>query len=250
MHAPDSSSLTHRIIGLAMRVHTRLGPGLLESAYEHACATNRPERAPLCATGRSAAGIRRRPARLLLPRRSYHQQRGDLGIEMRRAHPAIARSSTSHLPAPQPVPHRAVAELQRPFVEGRIPPPVSLARLSRVGRLHLRPAVAQPDRAVEHQMPRRAVRIGAEITLPLELHRLTHPTAGASAGSTRHPRSTSSELGLRSAITSPSAPGSGRANNVLYSRTSAGSASAAATQCSVACTRRPSGASPPRVAGS
>lgn len=35
MNAPDSSSLTRRIIGLAMRVHTRLGPGLLESAYEH-----------------------------------------------------------------------------------------------------------------------------------------------------------------------------------------------------------------------
>jgi GxxExxY protein len=31
---PDNSSLTQRIIGLAMRVHTRLGPGLLESAYE------------------------------------------------------------------------------------------------------------------------------------------------------------------------------------------------------------------------
>jgi GxxExxY protein len=26
---------THQIIGLAIRVHTRLGPGLLESAYEH-----------------------------------------------------------------------------------------------------------------------------------------------------------------------------------------------------------------------
>jgi GxxExxY protein len=36
MNDPDSSSgLTHRIIGLAMRVHTRLGPGLLENAYEH-----------------------------------------------------------------------------------------------------------------------------------------------------------------------------------------------------------------------
>jgi len=34
MNIPDSDSLTRRIIGLAMRVHTRLGPGLLESAYE------------------------------------------------------------------------------------------------------------------------------------------------------------------------------------------------------------------------
>jgi GxxExxY protein len=28
------SDLTHRIIGLAMRVHRRLGPGLLESVYD------------------------------------------------------------------------------------------------------------------------------------------------------------------------------------------------------------------------
>ncbi len=34
MNAPDSS-LSRRIIGFAMRVHTRLGPGLLENAYEH-----------------------------------------------------------------------------------------------------------------------------------------------------------------------------------------------------------------------
>jgi GxxExxY protein len=34
MNIPDPNSLTRRIIGLAMRVHTRLGPGLLESAYE------------------------------------------------------------------------------------------------------------------------------------------------------------------------------------------------------------------------
>ena len=29
-----ASDLTHRIIGLAMRVHRRLGPGLLKSVYE------------------------------------------------------------------------------------------------------------------------------------------------------------------------------------------------------------------------
>jgi GxxExxY protein len=34
MNIPEYDDLTHRIIGLAMRVHTRLGPGLLESAYE------------------------------------------------------------------------------------------------------------------------------------------------------------------------------------------------------------------------
>jgi hypothetical protein len=28
------TALTHQIIGLAMRVHTRLGPGMLENAYE------------------------------------------------------------------------------------------------------------------------------------------------------------------------------------------------------------------------
>jgi GxxExxY protein len=31
---PPTTNLTELIIGLAMRVHTRLGPGLLENAYE------------------------------------------------------------------------------------------------------------------------------------------------------------------------------------------------------------------------
>lgn len=34
MNTSDTNNLTQQIIGLAMRVHTRLGPGLLESAYE------------------------------------------------------------------------------------------------------------------------------------------------------------------------------------------------------------------------
>ena len=35
MDISDDNVLTRRIIGLAIRVHTRLGPGLLENAYEH-----------------------------------------------------------------------------------------------------------------------------------------------------------------------------------------------------------------------
>src|SRR5579862_8988201 len=42
---------------------------------------------------------------------------------------------------------------------------------SGAARLLACPAVAQADRAVEHQMPRRAVGVAAEIAEPLELHR-------------------------------------------------------------------------------
>jgi hypothetical protein len=42
---PDSD-LTYRIIGLAMRVHGRLGPGLLESVY-HRCLCHELSRANL-----------------------------------------------------------------------------------------------------------------------------------------------------------------------------------------------------------
>jgi GxxExxY protein len=43
--SPDAE-LTYRVIGLAMRVHRRLGPGLLESAY-HQCLCHELARAEI-----------------------------------------------------------------------------------------------------------------------------------------------------------------------------------------------------------
>src|SRR5260370_42657173 len=43
--------------------------------------------------------------------------------------------------------------------------------LRRARRLRLRPAVAQTDRAVEHQPARRRILVAVEIAEPLELHR-------------------------------------------------------------------------------
>src|SRR5439155_5781001 len=77
--------------------------------------------------------------------------------------------------------------------------------------------------------------------------------ADARLGSAWHERSTSSECGLtfsRNVWPSGAPSGSSTAKRRSYSRTSAGTACAADTQCSVAFTRRPSGASPPHVAGS
>lgn len=33
---PEWSDLTHRVIGCAMKVHSALGPGMIEQVYEHA----------------------------------------------------------------------------------------------------------------------------------------------------------------------------------------------------------------------
>ena len=60
MEAPDNM-LTHRIIGLAMRAHTRLGPGLLENAYAHCqchelgCNARRSF-SPICVSAAAASG--------------------------------------------------------------------------------------------------------------------------------------------------------------------------------------------------
>jgi len=58
MNLPDGDDLTQRIIGLAMRVHSRLGPGLLESAYERCLCHEFDQHAlPLRASGRSPHGL-------------------------------------------------------------------------------------------------------------------------------------------------------------------------------------------------
>jgi len=46
MSSTPNNQLTYKIIGLAMRVHTNLGPGLLENAYER-CLCHEFDRAEL-----------------------------------------------------------------------------------------------------------------------------------------------------------------------------------------------------------
>lgn len=45
--------LTHKVIGRAMRVHSRVGPGLLESAYER-CLTHELSKAGIPTAARSS----------------------------------------------------------------------------------------------------------------------------------------------------------------------------------------------------
>jgi PD-(D/E)XK nuclease superfamily len=52
MNIGDSNNLTRQIIGLAVRVHTHLGPGLLESAYER-CLCHEFDRTRSPTSGRS-----------------------------------------------------------------------------------------------------------------------------------------------------------------------------------------------------
>jgi GxxExxY protein len=49
MNTPNANSPTQSIIGLAMRVHSRLGPGLLESAYERCLCHEFEQNALACA---------------------------------------------------------------------------------------------------------------------------------------------------------------------------------------------------------
>ena len=82
------------------------------------------------------------------------------------------------------------------------------------GRSCLGPAVAQPDGAVERR------RSGVAAESRQKCRRLSNWTgspgrAAARAGSTRASLKVSSEFGLRSAMKSPSAPGSGRVKSGL-----------------------------------
>jgi len=88
MSIPDGDSLTHRIIGLAMRVRTRLGPGLLEGAYEH-CLCHEFDLHGFACTRQVDLPLGRL-ARPWLPGGRHRHQPGDPSTEIRRAHPAPA----------------------------------------------------------------------------------------------------------------------------------------------------------------
>ena len=117
--------------------------------------------------------------------------------------------------------------------------------------LDLRPGVLERQRPVEDRVLRRRVGVGGRSSRGARTGRSRRRPRARSDGSTSAPASTVSEPGSgRRTGRRPSAPGNGSAKRWSYRRTSAGTACAADTQWSVAFGRRPSGASPPRVAGS
>jgi GxxExxY protein len=122
MNAAPDPSLTHQIIGLAMRVHTRLGPGLLESVYERY----------LCHELGRAPHPYRRQVELPL---AYDDVLLDCGYradiivneEVLLELKSVERILPLHGPAPdlsasQRLPHWPAAQLQHRVAEGWHPP--------------------------------------------------------------------------------------------------------------------------------
>jgi len=71
-------SLTEQVIGLAIRVHKELGPGLLESVYESCLAFElRQAGIPFSASGCSPRRVSRLSSGYRVPRRSADRRRPD-----------------------------------------------------------------------------------------------------------------------------------------------------------------------------
>ena len=126
-----NGKLTYKIIGLAMRVHRNLGPGLLESLYRR-CLCHELSLADIPFEQEVYLPIHYNGMDINSGYRAdmIGTGGGPPGTQGRGASRAAARGATAHLSAHQPVPARFVDELQYP-VACRPSPGALTACLSR-----------------------------------------------------------------------------------------------------------------------
>jgi hypothetical protein len=117
-----AGDLTGRIIGLAIKVHRTVGPGLLEQVYQD-CLCHEMTLAGVSFRRQVAfARLRWRPAAAGLPRRHHCRGQHHPRNQSHRADPPGPRSAASDIPAHERLQRRPAAELQRRPSEGRPPP--------------------------------------------------------------------------------------------------------------------------------
>ena len=139
MHTQEPGPvLTDQIIRLGIKVHRRLGPGLLEAVYCHCLCWELhhanlefKREAPL-------AVVYEAPERRLF-RRHHRGADGSRGTQVGRAHPASARSANAHISPPERLFGCPAHEFQHRPAERRLAAlhPMNVSAAAGLGQQHL-----------------------------------------------------------------------------------------------------------------
>ena len=123
MSAGPAADLTGRIIELAIKVHRRLGPGLLEAVYEK-CLCWELAHAGLAFARQVDLPVRYEDVEIASSYRADLIVEGRVILELKSLErvPAGAHRADADLSAPERLRGSAAAEFRRPTAGGRYPP--------------------------------------------------------------------------------------------------------------------------------